>query len=430
MVTALPHIVVIGGGAGGLELVTRLGNSLAKQNKAKITLVDQNLTHLWKPLLHEVAAGTLNASQNEVSYLNHSSKNCYQFIPGKVTRLDRKNKYIDISAFEKNQQIVLGERQLSYDYLVFAVGSQCNDFNTPGVKQHGSFLENRWQAEAFHQQLLQIMLARQENKTAINIAIIGAGATGVELAAELQYTLSHMHHYGLPEIKSENLRLSLIEAGPRILAALPSKVSLATQRELEQLGVNVLCKERVAKVTAEGLYTANDEFIPAELKVWAAGIKAPEFLTTLDGLACNTLNQLAVKQDLQTTVDESIFAFGDCAAIPQENVSLSVPALAQAAHQEAIFLSKSFNRILQNKPLKNFVFHNRGSLISLSHYTSIGYLMGRLPGRLHLEGKIARFLYLMLYKIHQRTLFGFWRTLVQTVANILTKGIRPRLKLH
>lgn len=430
MTDALPHLIVVGGGAGGLELVTRMGKTLGRKKHAKITLIDANLTHLWKPLLHEVAAGTMNAAQNEVSYLNHSSKHNYQFMPGKVIALDRQQKYITISAFEKDKQPILSQRTVHYDYLVFAVGSQCNDFAIPGVAEFCTYLETRWQAEVFHQQLLQTMLARQEQKNPVNIAIVGAGATGVELAAELQYTLSHMHHYGLPELKKENLSISLIEAGPRILAALPERVALATSKELELLGVKIYCNERVAKVTGDGLYTANDEFIPASLKVWAAGIKAPQFLAELDGLACNKINQLIVKQNLQTTHDDCIFAIGDCAEIPQENNPVPVPALAQAAHQEAICLSKSFTNILQNKPLINFTFHHRGSLISLSHYSSIGYLMGRLPGRLHLEGKIARFLYLMLYKVHQRTLFGFWKTFIQTIANLLTKGIRPRLKLH
>ena len=427
----VPHIVVVGGGAGGLELVTRLGHKLGKHNKTYITLIDQSLTHLWKPLLHEVAAGTLNPSNNEINYFNHAAKHHYHFQFGTVDGIDRQHKQIKLAAYKnKVQQPIMPAREITYDTLVFALGSKTNDFSPPGVKEYCSLLENHQQAEQLHQQLLEKLLSAQYQNSDINVVIVGAGATGVELAAELQFVFSHIHQLDFKKIDPQKIKLVLLEAAPRILAALPEKISAVTRAELEKIGVKILTNERVQKITAEGVYTQGGDFIPANIKVWTAGIKAPEFLSQLEGLETNRINQLVVKPTLQTSHDESIFAMGDCAAVPQKRSKLPVPALAQAAHQEATLLAKSLCRYIQGRSLLTFNFHYHGSLISLSHYSTIGYLMGRIPGRLMVEGFVARVLYLLLYRMHQFILIGFWRTVMATLSNLLTRKLRPRLKLH
>ena len=427
----LPRILVVGGGAGGLELVTQLGRKLGRHDKAVINLIDSKLTHLWKPLLHEVAAGTLNPHENEINYFNHAAKNHYHFYLGEVIALDRKNKCLTLATYKNaKQQVIIPEREVAYDILIFAVGSETNDFATPGVNQYCALLENQQQAIQFHQRLLEKLFTVQHQGGEINIAIIGAGATGVELAAELQFTLSHIRYLNFKRIERDKIKLFLIEAGPRILGMLPENIAITTTAELQKIGIKILTGERVQRVTEEGVYTEMGDFIAASIKVWTAGIKAPEFLTKLDGLTTNKINQLIVKQTLQSVDDENIFALGDCAAIPQKNGEALVPALAQAAHQEAKLLTRSLQNYLQQRALLNFYFRYRGSLISLNKYSTIGYLMGRLPGRLMLEGRLARLLYLSLYKIHQITLLGFWRTFITTIANLLTRRIKPRLKLH
>ena len=424
-------IVVVGGGAGGLELVTRLGRRLGKSGKARIVLVDKSLTHLWKPLLHEVAAGTLNPNDNEISYFNHAAKNHYYFQLGQVDGIEREHKRIKLAPYiNKEKQIILPAREITYDILVFALGAQANDFLIPGVKQYCALLENHLQAVAFRQQLLNNLLAAQYQGNDINVAIVGAGATGVELAAELQFVFSHLHQLGFEEIKANSIKLVLLEAAPRILAGLPEKISLTSKKELEKIGVQILTNERVKKITAEGIYTHSGNFIQANIKVWTAGIKAPEFLSHLQGLKTNHLNQLLVKRTLQSTEDDSIFAIGDCAAVPQKNSQFPVPALAQAAHQEANLLTKSLIHYLRGKSLLDFSFHYHGALISISHYSTIGYLIGHLPGKLILEGTVARILYLLLYRMHQLIVIGFWRTVLAMLSNLLTRKIRPKLKLH
>lgn len=431
-----PQIVIVGGGAGGIELAMRLGKRLGKKNKAVITLVDRSLTHLWKPLLHEVAAGTLDSHEDELNYLAHASLHHFHFQPGTLKNLNRAKQEVLLgpTVNDAGHEIV-PERTLKYDILVIAIGSISNDFGIPGVKQHCLFIDSRQQADYFHQQFLTNLIQAQ-NQIAplapgqLNIAIVGGGATGVELAAELHYTVEQAVSYGLDRIDPvRDVKLSVVEAADRILAQLPERFSKVVTQELERLGVKVLTAERVAEVTEKGLYTANGLFIPAFMKVWAAGIQCPDVLAHLDGLETNRIHQLLVKQTLQTTLDDHIFALGDCASCPQPG-NKQVPPRAQSAHQEAKLLAKSISRWLVGKPLLNYTYHDYGSLISLSRHGTLGNLMGRLTGSLMIEGKIARTVYLSLYKSHQVALHGAWRVMLLTLADLLTRRVKPRLKLH
>lgn len=315
------RIVIVGGGAGGLELATRLGRTLGKRGKAQVTLVDANLTHIWKPLLHEVAAGSLNSSEDELNYVAQAKWNHFEFQLGRMQGLDRASKRVRLAALvDENGVELVPERDIAYDTLVIAVGSTTNDFGTEGAAEHCIFLDTRAQAERFHRQLLGQYLrahtGHDANNNAVSIAIIGAGATGVELAAELHHAAQMLAAYGLDRIRPEDLHISLVEAGPRVPPALPERISQPVHQTLSKLGVRVMTGSAVSKVDADGLWTGDGEFVPATLKVWAAGIRAPAFLKELDGLESNRINQLVVRPTLQTTRDDDIFAFGDCAACP------------------------------------------------------------------------------------------------------------------
>lgn len=225
------------------------------------------------------------------------------------------------------------------------------------------------------------------------------------------------------------MNIVIVEGSNRILSALPERISKMTTKILEQLNIKVLTDERVTKITAEGVETASGKFIPAILKVWAAGIKAPVFLSELDGLETNKQGQLVVKQTLQTTLDDAIFAFGDCSSCLNIKTGKPVPPRAQAAHQQATLLAKSIKNYLHKKPLLKFVYKDYGSLVSLSKYDAIGNLMGKVTSVM-IEGKIARFIYLSLYKMHLIKIYGIWRTILLSISNVLTRRVKPRLKLH
>ncbi|MFI8609886.1 NAD(P)/FAD-dependent oxidoreductase [Pseudomonas sp. AOB-7] len=430
------RIVIVGGGAGGLELATRLGRKLGKSGAARIVLVDANLTHIWKPLLHEVAAGSLNSSEDELNYVAQAKWNSFEFQLGRMSGLNRAAKTITLApTLDDDGQVLMPERQIAYDSLVLAVGSTTNDFGTPGAAEHCLFLDTREQAERFHRRMLSHYLRAHANEgedgAQINIAIVGAGATGVELAAELHHAAQQLAAYGLNRIRPENMRITLIEAGPRVLPALPERIARPVHQTLEKLGVTVLTGAAVSEVRAEGLQTADGNFIPASLKVWAAGIRAPGFLKELDGLESNRINQLQVRPTLQTTLDDDVFAFGDCAACPQPGSDgRNVPPRAQAAHQQASLLAKSLRLKISGQPLPEYRYRDYGSLISLSSFSAVGNLMGNLTGSVMLEGWLARVFYVSLYRMHQMALYGPLRTLLLMLSDRIGRSTEPRLKLH
>ena len=428
-----PRIVIIGGGAGGLELATRLGNKLGRKGLADITLVDKNHTHIWKPLLHEVATGTLDVEIDQLSYRAHAAAHQFDFQLGSVCGLKRQQQKVIIApVYAEDGEEVLAARELDYDYLVLALGSVSNHFNTPGVAEHCIFLDSPAQAQRFNRHLLDAYLklnSPAHPKEKLSIAIVGAGATGVELAAELYHAAAELNLYGFADLRQERLKINLIEAGPRILPALPERIANAARLELEKLGVTVRTSTKVTAADSAGLQLGT-EHLDAELMVWAAGIKAPDFLTTLDGLETNRLNQLLVQPTLQTTQDERIYAIGDCAGCPLPDGKW-VPPRAQSAHQMASAVACNIMARLNAKPQRDFVYKDRGSLISLSRFGTVGSLMGNLiGGSMMIEGRIARLAYISLYRMHQVALHGWVKMLVISAVARINRIVRPRLKLH
>jgi len=428
------RIVIVGGGAGGLELATSLGRKLGKRGRARITLVDSQLTHLWKPLLHEVAAGSLNASENELNYVAQGKWNHFEFQIGRLCGIERKTRTIQLAAtLDADGQELVPARALNYDTLVIAVGSATNDFGTPGAAEHCYFLDSPAQAQRFHQQLLSHYLRAHASPAlqAIDVVIVGAGATGVELAAELHNAAQELAAYGLDSIRPQDMHITLVEAGPRVLPALPERIGQPVHAQLEKIGVRVRTGARVEAVTATGLQISGGELLPAALKVWAAGIRAPDFLAAMDGLETNRIHQLIVRPTLQTTVDDNIFALGDCAACPMGDGSKDmVPPRAQAAHQQASMLLRSMRARLAGKALPQYRYRDYGSLVSLSHHTAVGNLMGRLMGSVKVEGWLARMFYISLYRMHQVALYGFVRTGMLMLSDRIGRATQPRLKLH
>ncbi|OEY66198.1 NAD(P)/FAD-dependent oxidoreductase [Marinobacter sp. X15-166B] len=431
------HIVVVGGGAGGLELVTRLGKTLGKKRKARITLIDAVLTHVWKPLLHEVAAGSLDVGTNEVNYRAHARQHHFEFRMGRMGGIDRKQKTITLLPIhDADGSEVVPERRVEYDTLVIAVGSKANDFGTPGAQQHCLFLDSLEQARRFHKLMLNAFQrknydAREGRPHDLPITIIGAGATGVELAAELRLASRELPIYGMSHLRPEDVSITVIEAADRILPALPDRLSTAATRELQRQQVQVLTGQPVSEIKPDSIVMKDGTQRPSAMTIWAAGIKAPAFLTDLDGLETNRGNQLVVDQYLQTTRDTDIFAFGDCAACPQPGSDRPVPPRAQAAHQQATALAKTLLHRLADKQPVAFVYKDHGSLINFSHYTAVGNLMGNLSRRsMYIEGKIARLFYVSLYRMHQVTLHGVLRAGIIWLLDKVNRAMHPRLKLH
>jgi NADH dehydrogenase len=431
------QIVVVGGGAGGLELVRRLGAKFGRKHH-DIILVDKNLSHIWKPLLHEVAAGSLDANLDEVGYRAHCFRWGYRFFQGTLEDIDREAKTITLAPVaDRDGTELISDHVIRYDYLVLAVGSVSNDFGVPGVKEHCIYLDARDQADRFRTKLLnhclrvsRALMTNPASDERVRIAIVGGGATGVELAAELYNAAGALRHYGLEVFDESRLEVTLLEAGERILPALPERLAESATHELQMLGVEVLTDTQVIRAERGKLFTRCEHEIEADLIVWAAGVKGPEFLSELD-LETNPRNQVVVGPTMQSVTDPAIFALGDCCSYVPEGEARPIPPRAQAAHQMADTVFKNLVRLQKGKPLKTFVYKDNGSLISLSKFSTVGSLMGNLVGgAMAIEGRLARFIYTSLYRMHLMAIHGWLKGIGLMFIGRVNRIVRPRLKLH
>jgi NADH:ubiquinone reductase (H+-translocating) len=433
------RIVIVGGGAGGLELATRLGNRLGKSGRAKVTLIDRCAVHVWKPLLHEVATGSLDTHAHEIAYAAHSHWSHFDFVHGDMTGIERDSRHVQVGPVVDPDSAgaeVLPSRSLEYDTLVLAVGSRTHFFGVPGAQEHAIALDTLEQAERLRKRLLQVCLKKRAHRTsdaneAVDIAIIGGGATGVELAAELrrmEHTLKEFRL--LSETPRASMRISLLERGERVLPALPERVSATTQETLEGMGVAVRVATAVTRVNPDSVEVEGGASIPADITIWAAGIMAPGILSSLDGLAVNRINQIEVTRSLQSESDANIFAIGDCASCAWSGET-RVPPRAQAAHQQAMFLFKALCARVDGRPIGSFRYKDHGSLVSLGSPTAVGSIAGiTTTGKFFVEGFIAKLMYAALYRKHLVAVSGLRRTAVTIAAHGLGRLLTPRVKLH
>jgi len=428
--TKIRRILIVGGGVAGLTLATRLGNRLGRAGRADITLVDRSPTHIWKPMLHALAAGTWDAQQQQVSFLAHAREHHFNYHPGEICHIDRIARNVRLAPIKlPGGEVVVQERKLDYDALVLAIGSRANDFGTPGVAEHCHFIDSQFQADAFNQTLRARILRCVAANETLRVAIVGGGATGVELCAELSRLLELAANYGDRHIR-QRLHLTLLESAPRILAAFPERISASSAEQLRRIGVEIHVDTRVVGAEPDGFRLSDGRLVPASLMVWAAGVKAADFLAKLPGLEITRSNQLVVRPTLQTLGDPNIFALGDCASLMAERGSKPLPPTAQVANQQAEHLAYSLVRWLDGAELQPFAFRDMGSLVSLSDYNAFGTLgkFGFFKGGF-LKGRFAQAGHALLYRRQQIALHGVSRAAVMWLAEALNRLVRPPIRM-
>ena len=422
-------VVIVGGGAGGLELAAQLGRKLgAREGRERVLLVDRMPFHIWKPTLHEVAAGTLDAHQEGLSYTVLARRNHFSFAMGEFRELDAAAQSIRLAAIVNDAgKPVVPERTIHYRHLVLALGSGSNSFGTPGI-ENAYLLESVRDAQRFHADWLSACAhASYAEPRVLAIAIVGAGATGVELSAELVEA-----HSMLQASQGSNQRfrldISLIEGGERIFGGLPPPISEQATVALERKGVRVMTGTRVQALHAGEVLTPTGT-VRADLIVWAAGIKASEHNAQL-GLDVNRIHQFVVDDHLRTSAPH-IFALGDCAATPWVD-GKTVPARAQAAHQQATYLAKLLHASLSERSYDEaFQYKDFGSLVSLGDNKGVGNLMGSLSGKnFFVQGLLAKWMYMSLHLMHHRAILGTGKTAVLALARLLQQRVSGRMKLH
>ena len=422
-------IVIVGGGAGGLELAAQLGRHLGKNlGGERVLLIDKFQFHIWKPTLHEVAAGTLDAHQEGLSYTVLARRNHFSFTMGELGQVDVVRKTVTLAAILDGEGVeIVPQRTISFKRLVLALGSGSNSFGTPGI-DNAYLLENVRDAQRFHSDWLSASArAAFSSERSLSVAIVGAGATGVELSAELLES-----HAAVLESLGSNQRfrldITLVEGSDRILGGLPPRISEQATVALQRKEVKVMTNTRVQELKKGVLVTSAGE-IRADMIVWAAGIKAADSNTQL-GLETNRINQFVVDDHLRTSVPD-VYAIGDCAACQWVDGKF-IPARAQAAHQQASYLAKVLGAMLREQEVSApFVYKDFGSLVSLGDNKGVGNLMGGLAGRnFFVEGLLAKWMYMSLHLMHHRAILGTTKTGLLALARLLQQRVSGRMKLH
>ena len=382
--------------------------------------------------LHEIAAGSMDLGTYEINHLAQSYWHGYRYRYGEVVGIDREKQLVITAPYiDEHGEEVIAPRVFRYDTLVISIGSLTNDFGTQGAAEYSIKLDTPQAARRFNERLLNACLRAHslpgdDPGAQWSVVIVGGGATGVELAAELHHAAHEFTRYGLTSIDPNKVNITVIEAADRVLPVLPPEVSARAEQQLREFGIQVLTNHRVVAIHPDAVECSGNLMIPANMKVWSAGIKAPDFLKEIAGLETNRINQLVVGATLQTSRDPNIFAFGDCACYIPTGEQRPVPPRAQVANQQAILLAKSMKARIEGRPLPEFEFNDKGSLISLSNRNTVGNLMGKI----NVQGLFARLMYVSLYRFHQVALHGVFKTGVLMAKDVLARNSGPTLKLH
>jgi len=423
------RLVIVGGGVAGLDIATHLARKKVGGEPIEVTLIDKETAYVWKPMLHTIAAGTSDAGTQQTVFSAQARSHGFGYQPGEAMSIDRTRREVEVAPLRLGDVDVVPARTVPYDTLLLAVGSRANDFGTPGVAEYCAKIDSRSEAIAFNDRLRIRLLQAVSSKRSLTIGIVGGGATGVELAAELVQIAAVAEQYGAYGA-SISLKVVLIESGPRLLAPFPGRVADAANRKLEELGISVRTSARVASVDSIGFQLADGEVIAADLMVWAAGVKAPALLDTLGDLERTRSGQLIVGPTLASLGDPHIFAVGDCSSPQLPGHDGPVPTTAQAAHQQALYLCRHLPALIAGKKAPAATYRDFGSLVSLGGFDAYGSLgrFGFFDGGF-IRGRVAQLGHAMLYRSYQARLHGIVRGSILWLADTLARRVRPGARL-
>lgn len=420
--------IIIGGGAGGLELAAKLGRKYGRgAGTENVLLIDRSIVHIWKPTLHEVAVGTLNPQQEGLLYTTVARRNHFSFMLGELTAFNPEARTLTVGELrDEDGSLLVPESTISFNKCVLAIGSGSNSFGTKGF-ENAYVLENAQDAQRFQKYLFgRFLQTSHSDKRCLNVAIIGAGATGVELAAEMTEAYHEMHQI-IGSANRFRIEINLIEAAPRILVAMPEQISDQAMEILQRKQINVHTNTKVVEITKEKVVTDQGE-IAADIVIWAAGIKAAERNKTF-GLETNAINQFIVNEKLETSA-KHVYALGDCSSLTLADGS-RIPATAQAAHQQASYLAKQFWAAVQEKPFTDtFRYEDSGALVSLGFDKGVGNVSANNHTHFFIEGIMAKWAHMSLHLMHHFAVLGLKRTALLALARLAQKRVSGRLKLH
>ncbi len=415
-------VVIVGGGAGGLELAA----GLAKDGCKDILLIDHNTSHVWKPRLHEMAAGLGFGEVDALSYAGLAEKWGFAYQQGELHSVSPDDGAVTLAAIEnEGGVVVVRQRRVAYKCLVLAIGGSVPDFGTEGVLEHAFRLVDGNDAERLFKRFSQGLLACSLSGAGrpFEIVIVGSGATGVELAAHLKQ--DHLCAALAPRSALPEIRVTIIEAAEQILSGVQDDVRRDVRGRLENIGIRIETGKQVSRLTADDVQTKDGTLYPSDLTVWTTGTVGPPVSEQIGSLETNKRGQWLVTSTLQTTTSNAIFALGDCCALKDD----PAPTTAQAAGEQAEHLIANLPRWLAGEPVAHFKFQNKGTLLSLGAGGSIANLKKSFGDDILINGRLARAAYQGLYRQHQYHILGLVKGTEEVVAVIFEKAIGPRLKV-
>jgi NADH:ubiquinone reductase (H+-translocating) len=421
VVSSAPHIVIIGGGFGGIAAARAF-----KRAPVRLTMVDRRNHHLFQPLLYQVATAALNPADiaSPIRRILRRQRNA-SVILGEASSIDTRQKIV---------QLLDGE--VAYDFLIVASGATHSYFGhdewlepAPGLKTLEDAVEIRRRV------LVAYEAAEREVDPAevanwMTFVVIGGGPTGVEMAGALAEISRRVLERDFRKIDPGKARIILIEAGPKVLPAMSSESSASARRQLERLGVEVITDSPVTAVDDRGVVHGGAR-LDSRTVIWAAGVAASPLGKTLGAdVKLDRAGRVIVNQDLSVPGAQGVFVIGDLASIASDGKP--VPGLSPAAMQEGRHAAKNIVRLIRSEPTLPFHYRDKGTLATIGKAAAVADIAG-----LHLSGLVA---WLMWLFVHILFLIGFRNRFIVIVewawtyvrndrgARLITGDVEPLLE--
>jgi NADH dehydrogenase len=366
------HVVIVGAGFGGIRAVRALSKS-----SPQITLIDMHNYHLFQPLLYQVSTATL--SIDDIAYpvraMIKNEKNVL-FRMGEVTSIDLEQK-----------AVILGSDSIAYDYLILAAGGATNFFGMESVEQNSFGMKTLDEAVTIRNHILhQFELASVEKdpdkrRALLTFAVVGGGPTGVESAGALSELIYLVMANEYPNLNFKEVRIILVEASDKVLAAMPAELREATVEQLIRKHLEVRLCVQVTGYDGQHLTLKGGEIIPTHTVIWAAGVKAAPLMHKIDILK-DSVHRAIVNEYLQLQNHPEVFVIGDSAHFEQNGRPL--PMVAPVAIQQADVATKNIVSLIQGKELTKFVYKDMGNMATIGRNAAVVHM-----GSLKLEGFIA-----------------------------------------
>ncbi|MFC0301603.1 NAD(P)/FAD-dependent oxidoreductase [Virgibacillus soli] len=367
-----PKIVVLGAGYAGLMTTKKLAKQLAPE-EAELVLVNKHNYHYETTWLHEVAAGTINHNQARFMISDVVNPNRVRLIYDSVVKVNK----------EENK-VVLENSELTYDYLVIALGFVTNTFGIKGMEENAFFIQDidgcQLIRDHIEYKFAQYKNSEEKNDDDLTILVGGGGFTGIELVGELVEKVPQLcKKYDIDRRKA---RIINVEAAPSILPVFEKDLVAYAKESLERRGVEFMIGTKITECTEEGFVVGDDsELVKAGTIVWTGGVTGSPVLSE-SGFELNR-GKVTVNGDLRAPGEDNIFILGDCAWVMNEAEGRPFPPTAQAAMQHATTCAHNIAALLHNEPLQNFIFDDKGTVASLGITDGVGTVFGgtKLTGK-------------------------------------------------